>query len=172
MVVTGAWEEAWCRAWGLQGPFERLNVADFFPLRAVCRRPQRAELRVLYLGRAHPLKGVAYLEAAVAQLQQAGVAVTLRQERAAFGAAKEVAFAWADVLCLPTLSENFGVVVAEALTRGVPVIVTDGAPAWSGLLPGQGRYLAGYVAGSDETRVALLKAALEAFTHGDWGRDA
>ena len=62
-----------------------------------------------------------------------------------------------------------GVVVAEALTRGVPVIVTDGAPAWSGLLPGQGRYVAGYVAGSEETRVTLLKAALKAFVCGDWG---
>lgn len=171
VVVTGAWEEAWCRAWGLQGPFERVNVADFFPLQTVCRRPQGAGLRVLYLGRAHPLKGVAYLEAAVAQLRAAGRVVELRQEAHAFGSEKEAAFAWADVLCLPSLSENFGVVVAEALVRGLPVIVTDGAPAWAGLLPGQGRYVAGYVAGSEETRVALLKAALEAFVCGDWGSD-
>ena len=107
----------------------------------------------------------------MAQLRASGRAVELRQEAHAFGAEKEAAFAWADVLCLPSLSENFGVVVAEALTRGVPVIVTDGAPAWSGLLPGQGRYVAGYVAGSEETRVALLKAALEAFVCGDWGSD-
>ena len=107
----------------------------------------------------------------MAQLRADGRAVELRQEAHAFGAEKEAAFAWADVLCLPSLSENFGVVVAEALVRGLPVIVTDGAPAWAGLLPGQGRYLAGYVAGSEETRVALLKAALEAFAHGDWGSD-
>ena len=107
----------------------------------------------------------------MAQLRAVGRSVELRQVAHAFGSEKEAAFAWADVLCLPSLSENFGVVVAEALTRGLPVIVTDGASAWAGLLPGQGRYVAGYVSGSEETRVALLKAALEAFAHGDWGSD-
>ena len=33
---------------------------------------------------------------------------------------------------MPTLSENFGVVVAEALAYGIPVITTRGAP-WSDL---------------------------------------
>ena len=33
---------------------------------------------------------------------------------------------------LPTLNENFGVAVAEALAHATPVIVTKGAP-WSGL---------------------------------------
>ena len=34
------------------------------------------------------------------------------------------------MLVLPTLSENFGLVVAEALERGKRVITTDGAPVW------------------------------------------
>ena len=34
----------------------------------------------------------------------------------------------ADVLVLPTFSENFGIVVAEALACGTPVITTKGAP--------------------------------------------
>ena len=38
----------------------------------------------------------------------------------------------ADVLILPTMSENFGVVIAEALAYMVPVIATTGVP-WSGL---------------------------------------
>lgn len=38
----------------------------------------------------------------------------------------------ADVLILPTYSENFGIVVAEALAIGVPVITTRGTP-WEDL---------------------------------------
>ena len=38
----------------------------------------------------------------------------------------------ADLLVLPSPSENFGLVVPEALARGVPVIATHGAP-WSSL---------------------------------------
>lgn len=34
----------------------------------------------------------------------------------------------ADIMVLPTYSENFGIVVAEALAVGVPVITTEGTP--------------------------------------------
>jgi glycosyltransferase involved in cell wall biosynthesis len=34
----------------------------------------------------------------------------------------------ADIMVLPTYSENFGIVVAEALALGVPVITTTGTP--------------------------------------------
>lgn len=43
------------------------------------------------------------------------------------------AYARADVFVLPTRTENFGIVVAEALYAGVPVITTKGAP-WEGLV--------------------------------------
>lgn len=42
-------------------------------------------------------------------------------------------YAQADLFVLPTNSENFGIVVAEALWAGVPVITTKGAP-WSELV--------------------------------------
>lgn len=45
---------------------------------------------------------------------------------------KRAAFRDAELFILPTHSENFGVVVAEALAAGVPVITTQGAP-WQGL---------------------------------------
>ena len=38
------------------------------------------------------------------------------------------AYAAAELFVLPTLSESFGLVVAEALAAGVPVITTKGAP--------------------------------------------
>jgi glycosyltransferase involved in cell wall biosynthesis len=46
----------------------------------------------------------------------------------AYGAEKEKLFSEADLFVLPTYSENFGHVVAEALVRGIPVITTHGAP--------------------------------------------
>ena len=69
---------------------------------------------------------------------------------------------WCDVLVLPTLSENFGRVVAEALERGKCVVTTDGAPAWGDGDDYGGRlvYLKGYRDGSEKERIKLLKDAL------------
>jgi glycosyltransferase involved in cell wall biosynthesis len=45
-----------------------------------------------------------------------------------FGDAKEAAYRQADIFVLPSYSENFGIVVAEALGYGLPVLTTTGCP--------------------------------------------
>ena len=96
---------------------------------------QDEPLHLLYLGRRHPLKGVEYLEAAVRQIEKnsaysASSRLCVKYISSAFGDELEKVWDWCDVLVLPTLSENFGLVIAEALERGKRVITTDGAPAW------------------------------------------
>ena len=49
------------------------------------------------------------------------------------GVAKDHVFRQADLFVLPTFSENFGLVIAEALSYGVPVITTSGTP-WQELV--------------------------------------
>ena len=149
------------------------------------------KLYVLYLGRRHPLKGIEFLEKAVKELGVRGQELGDSEENSkletrnlelkivsnAFGEELEKVWEWCDVLVLPTLSENFGLVVAEALERGKRVITTDGAPVWGGDLnrvervdrvegelgigfDGRLIYLKGYRDGSDEERVELLKRGI------------
>ena len=156
----------------------KVEISDlkrFFDLSMPVNYPQRtgmSVIHVLYLGRMHPLKGVKYLEFAVAdlncsrRLRDPGCnsdCVELKIVSGAKGEELEKIWQWADVLVLPTLSENFGRVIAEALERGKPVITTDGAPAWEDLTEAQGIYLKGFRDGSDEIRVKLLKDALTQF---------
>jgi len=110
-------------------------------------------LRLLYLGRLHPIKGIENLLLALKVLTDETVSLTicgsgdeaylsrLRQlvhglglnQRVSFqghvdGSEKMKAFMHADVCVVPSFSENFGMVVAEALAHGVAVIVGKGAP--------------------------------------------
>ncbi len=57
-----------------------------------------------------------------------GLGAGVRFVGPAHGDSKERLFRDADLFVLPSLSENFGLVVAESLARGVPVITTTGTP--------------------------------------------
>ena len=166
--------------------------------------PHPSSLKLLYVGRLHPLKGVKFLLDAIAQLpnpqsvelcligKDEGEGQSLKKQATSLNLnatfegivseeAKKAAYDWCDALVLPTLSENFGLVIAEALERGKCVITTDGAPAWGKecneelrnkneelgggqVLSGySGRliYLKGYRDGTPEERVRLLKNAVD-----------
>lgn len=159
VVATCAAEADWNRRAGVTAPIEVHDLRQYFSFpksqnlgRVNWENPDGPR-HVLYLGRSHPLKGVEFLREAVK-----GMSVELHEVGDKSGEALEMEWRWADVLCLPTLSENFGLVVAEALERGKPVITTDGAPVWEGQ-PGV-QFVKGYRAGTPKERVALLREAI------------
>ena len=114
--------------------------------------------RALYLSRIHPVKGLPMLveawaavrpagwELVVAGPDEGGHRAEVEAQVAAAGLTDAVRFAGpvpdvdttalyrsADLFVLPTHSENFGLVIAEALAAGVPVLTTTGAP-WPALV--------------------------------------
>ena len=69
-----------------------------------------------------------HLREVLAYAKRINVIDNIEYEGVVDGEAKERLFRNADVFILPSFSENFGVVVAEALAHGVPVITTKGTP--------------------------------------------
>ena len=174
IVVTCGEEREWTERY-LEGRSPAVEVTDmkrFFRLgrgssggqdgREPGWKREGRSVHLLYLGRRHPLKGVEYIEKAVQHCNSGPTRFPmfeLRVESSATGEEKERAWEWCDVLVLPSLSENFGLVVAEALERSKRVITTDGAPAWRG--QDGVVYLEGFRRGSDDRRVELLRGAIE-----------
>ena len=118
---------------------------------------EREVKRVIYLGRKHPLKGLDLLEAAWEQVKRPGWELRVYgvglADGLVEGESKWRVLREAELLVLPSRSESFGIVVAEALAVGLPVITTKGAP-WSELEEcGCGWWV--------EVSVAGLVAALE-----------
>lgn len=62
------------------------------------------------------------------KIQELGLGAQVELVGPLFGAAKEEAFLNADLFVLPSYSENFGIVVTEALGYQVPVLTTTGCP--------------------------------------------
>lgn len=136
-------------------------------------------IRVMFIGRLHPIKGLDRLIKAVGLLESDAFRLDIygdgdesyraelkslaeRQKSAGNitfhghveGKEKKRAFAGADVCVLPSHSENFGMAVAEALAHGVPVIAARGVP-WAEVEPrGCGLWL-------DNSPSTIAKALLQ-----------
>jgi glycosyltransferase involved in cell wall biosynthesis len=123
---------------------------------SVSGRKSHRELRLVYLGRLDPKKGIENLlqarsmlngdlgslmsvtiagagDAEYAQDIQAAISHMAPAERPKMigyvsGSEKAKLFEHADVVIVPSYTENFGLVVAEALAHGVPVIASKGTP--------------------------------------------
>ena len=119
--------------------------------RAASRQARDGPLRILFLSRLHPKKGIPVLFEALRLVREHGTPVTatiagagdpgyeaqLRSSAAIAGVAglitwaghvegraKEELFAGSDLFVLPSSQENFGLAVAEALAAGLPAIVS------------------------------------------------
>lgn len=164
LLATCNAEADWIKSY--EPKVKSIGITDlkrFFNLNPVNPvNPVKKDLHLLYLGRRHPLKGLEFLEDALTQLIDI-VPYEFRVVSNAFGDELEKVWDWCDVLVLPTLSENFGRVIAEALERGKRVITTDGAPAWGVGNDYGGRlvYLKGYRDGTTTKRVHLLSKAIK-----------
>lgn len=161
LVATAEQEAENLRRFGLRQPIAVIpngvdRKAGKGPSDRQCSSNQ-SKCRALFLSRVHPKKGLLILLRAWAAAQPTSwilsiagpdedghlsevvaLAETLgiREQVEYLGEfddqAKWDIYRSADLFVLPTFSENFGVVVAEALSQGVPVITTTGTP-WKDL---------------------------------------
>ena len=124
------------------------------PEKLVQRQPDGI-MRLVFLGRLHPKKGIENLLEAGAKLREAGflwslniagkgdaeytaalgrrieelnVADLVTMTGEVIGAEKQRVLENADLAVFPSYTENFGLVVAEALAHGLPVIASRGTP--------------------------------------------
>jgi glycosyltransferase involved in cell wall biosynthesis len=156
------------------------NGVDVPPSSASTGVAERRTL--LYLGRIHPKKGLdvalpawrgmqdafkqwdfriigkgdaAYIDSLRVFAKEIG-AERVTFEGPAYGDAKHNELRSADLFILPTRSENFGMVVAEALAHETPVITTRGAP-WEGVVVNECGWW------SETTIASIANAMKEAF---------
>lgn len=154
--VTSRLEASEARDAGVTGPIVVIGNGVNAPPPAP-RGENSGQRTVLFLSRIHPKKGVTTLLAAWSRVRPRGWTLKIcgpgeaahcdeaRQIIAREGLESSVVLEgevgddekWehykaADLFVLPTFAENFGVVIAEALAAGLPVITTKAAP-WESL---------------------------------------
>jgi glycosyltransferase involved in cell wall biosynthesis len=160
--ATGNLEAANVRNCGFDNPIAVIpNGIDLTEFKVRTQKPEASHKTLLFFSRIHPKKGIEMLidiwkqlDAAVkrgwkltiagngepsyvrtldARITEANLQGEVEIIGPVWGEGKAKLYRSAELFILPTHSENFGIVVAEALACGVPVITTKGAP-WEDLI--------------------------------------
>lgn len=121
-----------------------------------CRKDISMEKKqILFLSRIHPKKGIeilidafaglhkdypdwivtivgngdaVYIESLKAKVKNLGLETVVQLLPPVYGDAKIRLYQESSIFCLPSYSENFGMVIAEAMSCGLPVITTNNTP--------------------------------------------
>jgi glycosyltransferase involved in cell wall biosynthesis len=151
-------EVAQFRKLGIEVPAEVIPWGVNLPSESVFKASPSATKTALFVGRIYPVKGLPLLVEAWSRVCPQGWKMLLmgpdeaghrKEVEAAIAKhrlgdvfeflgelkdeAKDDIYRQAQLFILPSYTENFGLVVAEALAHGLPVVTTQGTP-WSGLI--------------------------------------
>lgn len=155
IYATAEMEAKHVRELGFKNPISVIPngiETSYYP----CRHdPSGVEKQVLFLSRIHPKKGIevllsawknihhkypewnlrivglgeeAYVHSLEQRIESMSLASSVRISPALFGDEKIAMYQKSSLFVLPSYSENFGMVIAEALSCGLPVITTDNTP--------------------------------------------
>lgn len=211
IVATSELEYENIRQIGFRGPIALIPNGvvlidpSIFNRQAATKRDKRT---VLFLSRIHPVKGLinlvkawnylspvqwrlciagpneaGHLDEVMALVRQMGICDSVEYIGVVDGKEKTALYLSADVFVLPSFTENFGIVVAESLAHGLPVITTRGTP-WADLETyGCGwwvdvgvepliRALRQAIALTDHERAEMGERGREYVQHYDWCKSA
>ena len=162
LFATAEQEAENIRKFGLHQPIaiipNGIELALSRPNKVLDEQTQSSSRIALFLGRIHPIKGLlnlieawsrirptywrlclagpdegGYLAVVMRRIRELNLEATIEYVGEVEGDTKAALLTHAELFILPTFSENFGIVVAEALSYGLPVITTHGAP-WKELM--------------------------------------
>ena len=170
LVLRTLWDKRWIvhvtasnelvESLGAIGATRHVMIPNGVRIPDVIEREYRngGVLRLLFIGRLHPKKGIEnlllaletlkghgldpwvleiagtgeepYVAQLVKQVENSGLSLKVKFVGLLDEDARTAAYLSADVVVVPSFIENFGMVVAEALSYGCPVIASKGTP-WS-----------------------------------------
>lgn len=186
--ATALKEAEHLRKFGIRKPIAIVPIGvQLPPVEPTCSFSRSKERKTaLIVSRIHPIKGIlklleawadlnppswqlliagnddqGHLNQVMVKIRTLGLEDRVRYLGPVYGNDKDKLYRTAELFILPSYSENFGIVVAEALSYGVPVIATNGTP-WIDLKD----FGCGWYIGTDIKSLAdALKDAFSMPTH-------